>query len=280
MDNRDQQEFWTDIAGPKWVEHQQAMDAIMQPVLDGVLERADLKPGNQVLDIGCGTGASLLATSESVGADGHVLGADISASLLALARDRTASHANISVLEADAATHDFVPQSFDTLISRFGVMFFADPCEAFRNMARALKPGAKLSFAAWGDIPANPFFVTAAQAARDVLGQMPKSDPDLPGPFAFRDTDRIAGILNDAGLVDIHVDVADIHLTPAGDLPSLAQQLASIGPAESAIKHFDATEDQTAAVLERLIALFAPFEDAGAIRIPARMNFATARKPT
>ena len=279
MNNRDQKDFWTDIAGPKWVDHQQTMDALMQPVLDGVIARANLTPGARVLDIGCGTGASLLAAGEIVGPEGHVLGADISARLLDLAETRTANHPQIAVMEADAATYAFTPATFDNLISRFGVMFFENSEAAFENMARALKPGATLSFAAWGEIPANPFFTLAAQAAREVLGPMPKSDPDLPGPFAFRDPNRISAILGAAGLSDISIDVQDIHLTPAGALADFATQMMAIGPAESALKHFEADEDQHAAVHATLMKVFAEFETNAGLAIPARINFATARMP-
>ncbi len=275
-DNRDQQEFWTDIAGPKWAEHQRAMDALMQPILDGVISRAELKPGAQVLDIGCGTGASVIAAADQVEASGHVLGADISSRLLDVARLRTKDLSNITLVDADAASHPFDEARFDNLISRFGVMFFSDPVAAFANMAKGLKPGARLVFAAWGDIRENPFFTYAAQAARDVLGPIPKSDPDAPGPFAFRDPDRVSGILSDAGFSNLDIDVEDLHLRPSGPLTKFAEQLCDIGPAESALKHFEANAQQRADVEARLAEVFAPFETDGHLRVPARINFVSA----
>jgi len=71
----------------------------------------------------------------------------------------------------------------DLLISRFGVMFFADPVGAFAYTAGALKPGAQVAFACWGQIPNNPYFPEPAAAARAVLGPVPKADPDAPGPL-------------------------------------------------------------------------------------------------
>lgn len=276
-DNRDQQEFWTDIAGPKWAAHQTAMDTLMQSVLDGVIIRAALTPGAQVLDIGCGTGASVIAAAERVTISGHVTGADISSRLLEVARTRTKDHSNITLIEADAATHPFEEARFDQLISRFGVMFFNEPVVAFQNMRKALKSHAKLDFAAWGEIRENPFFTFAAQAARDVLGPMPKSDPDAPGPFAFRDPDRVRGILSDAGFAHVHIDVADIHLTPAGPLSRFAEHMCDIGPAEAALKHFEAGPQQRADVEARLAEIFAPFETDGDLRVPARINFVSAK---
>ncbi len=277
-DNADQRQFWTDEAGPKWVTYQAQMDRLLQPVLDGVLERADLVPGQWVLDIGCGTGASTIQAAEAVGRRGRVTGIDISPTLLEMARRRAANPNRVSFIEADAADHDFGPGGFDRLLSRFGLMFFTDPSAAFANMASGLTATARVSFAAWGEIPANPYFTLAAQAARDVLGPMPKSDPDAPGPFAFRDPDRIETVLKEGGFRHTVIEVADIFLTPEGRLEQFADQSLAIGPAEAAMRHFDAGDDERYAIHERLQELFAHFMTPDGLRIPARINFATAQK--
>jgi SAM-dependent methyltransferase len=277
-DNRDQRDFWTESAGPKWVAQQRAMDALMHPVLDGVLARADLADGQHVLDIGCGTGASVLAAAERVGRNGHVTGADISATLLGLARARTDGMENVTLIEADAADHRFEARA-DRLISRFGVMFFLDPAAAFANMRSGLKPGARVSFAAWGQIPNNPFFTVPAAAARAVLGAPPKPDPDGPGPFAFRDPERVRDILSAAGFAGIDIDVAETPLTPEGSLNDLAAQAMQIGPAEAAARHFEAVPDQRRALQAAVKEGFARFDGSGGLRIPAEINFVTATAP-
>lgn len=279
VDNRDQQEFWTDIAGPKWVAHQHAMDACLQPVLDGVLARADLSAGRRVLDIGCGTGASVLQAADRVGDTGHVMGADISTRLLQTARTRAEGRHNVSFIEADAASHMFASQAQDRLISRFGVMFFADPTAAFSNIIKGLKSGAHVSMAAWGQVQKNPYFTLAAQAARDVLGPMPKPDLDAPGPFAFRDPDRVHTILTDAGFTDVDIDVVDVDLAPMGTLEDFSTLVCSIGPAEAALKHFEANAAQTDAVVKGIHALYAPLVTPQGLRIPSEMNFITAKAP-
>lgn len=276
-DNRDQQDFWTNIAGPQWVEHQAAMDALMQPVLDGVMARAGLADGAHVLDIGCGTGASALVAAELVGPDGSVLGVDISSALLGLARTRAQDHPTISFLEVDAAAHSFEPSRFDHLISRFGVMFFSDPVSAFANMARALKPGARMDFAAWGQIPNNPFFTVPARAARDVLGAMPKTDPDAPGPFAFSDVDRVTDMLARAGFSDVSAEVTQLDLTPAGTPADFVEQCCTIGPVEAALRYFEADDAQHAQIRDRLRDVLTPFDSPQGLRIPAEINFFSAR---
>jgi SAM-dependent methyltransferase len=208
-----------------------------------------------------------------------VLGVDISAPLLKRAAERARDQGNVSFELADAATHRFDTDCFHHLISRFGVMFFDDPAPAFANMARALAKGGKVSFGAWGQIPNNPFFTLAAQAAKSVVGTPPKVDPDLPGPFAFRDPDRVLRILREAGLSQPTCEVAAVDLTPAGGIDDFADLTASIGPADSAATHFNATPEQRMQLKQALADAFAGFQTDKGLRIPAEINFFSAVKP-
>ena len=275
--NDDQREFWNARAGAKWCDHQEALDALMQPVLDGVLRRADIVEGQVVLDIGCGAGASSMQVADIVGPQGHVLGLDISETLLERAGLRAGDRGNLSFEAADAMTHPFDTGSFHHLISRFGVMFFSDPQAAFANMARALVPGGAVTFAAWGQIANNPFFTDAAAAARSVLGSPPKTDPDAPGPFAFRDPLPVIDMLGRAGLVDAACDTQVLNLTPRGTLDEFGALLMDIGPVAGAVAHFQATPAQQAEVRQALVAAFAQYETDRGLRLPAEINFFTAR---
>ncbi len=278
-DNSDQRSFWSDIAGASWVAQQGFLDGLLRPVLDLVLDRTDLAPGQRVLDIGCGTGASCLAAADRVGESGHVLGVDISPTLLDLARERAAGCAHIELIEADAAAHPFESADRDHLISRFGVMFFTDPVAAFANMAHALRPGARVVLAAWGRIPENPYFTEAAAAATDVLGQMPRpEDPYAPSPFAFRDSDRVVGLLRSAGLATPSVEVIRLDLTPPGALDDVVTHLLNVGAAEAAMRHFEADPAQRDEVAAGLRARFARFETTDGLRIPAEINLFTASR--
>ena len=278
MSNADQQEFWRDVAGPAWVEMQSQMDALMQPVLDLVLDNAALTPGARILDIGCGTGTSVAQAADVVGTDGHVTGVDISDTMLALAKEQLGCRTNTTLTLADAQRHEFAPDSFDTLISRFGVMFFEDSTAAFANMANGLVAGGTMTFATWGPAPDNPFFMYPAMSAKDVLGPMPKIDRTLPGPFAFENTARVIAMMKAAGLVDITADTVDLALTPVGDMDAVADLCLRIGPANGAIKHHEATAQDGAAVAAGIAALFAPFDGPDGVRIPAAINLYRARK--
>lgn len=279
QDNSEQADFWTTSAGRKWVDQQEMLDAFMQPVLDGVFARAALHPGARVLDIGCGTGASTLQAAAHVGADGRVLGADISPTMLSHARARAKDTANVCFQHADAAEHSFDARSFDHLISRFGVMFFADPTAAFANMIKGLAPGAQVTFATWGQIASNPWFTTAAQAAKAELGAPPQVDPDAPGPFAFRDVARVTDILSQAGFSAVQTEVAPLHLTPPGSPAEVARMATSVGPAARTVEFFQGTAEHAAAITARVQEAFRPFERSDGVHIPAEINFFQARRP-
>jgi SAM-dependent methyltransferase len=276
---RDQRSFWTDDVGHIWVAQRAAMDAILAPVLAGALTRAGLRAGEDVLDIGCGAGTSTLTAAQSVGDQGHVTGFDISVTLLNAARARAEGHANIIFVEADAETHPFPPLSADVIISRFGVMFFQDNVTAFRNMAAALRPQGRISFAAWGAIEENPFFTLPARTARELFGPTPRSDPDAPGPFALRDPRYVEQILQAAGL-DARVEVATENLYWHDGAEALAVTLCEIGPAQSALNHHGVDAAGRAALVDALVADLKPYCTDAGITIPAQINYATARKAT
>ncbi|MEM6310079.1 MAG: methyltransferase domain-containing protein [Pseudomonadota bacterium] len=272
--NHDQAEYWT--TQTSWVREQDAMDACLQPVLDGVIARANLASGEHVLDIGCGTGASLLAASTRVGAAGRVFGADISPALLGLATQRTAGCSNIQTQEVDAQSGD-LGQGYDVCLSRFGVMFFEDSTAAFANIARAVKPDGRFALGVWGDARQNPYFMDAARAAHAVFGEMPKVDRTLPGPFAFEDPARVRPMLEAAGLKDVTIMPTQLDLTPRGDLGDFADLCFAIGPAARALAYFEADASGKAKLRDALIDIYSPYQTGQAVRIPAMINFITAR---
>lgn len=278
MSNTDQEEFWTSAAGPKWVAQQEAMDALLGPVLDLVMERAPLKSGDSVLDIGCGTGVSVAAALTAVGAQGHITGLDISQTMLDQAAARIARAPNVALLTADAQTHAF-ETPFDAMISRFGVMFFEDTVAAFANLNAALAPGGTMTFAAWGPAPQNPYFMVPAKAAARVLGPMPKTDRTLPGPFAFEDSARVLRMMDEAGMSDARVETVAIDLTPPGNVTETAALMMEIGPAEAAVKYHEADVATVAQVHKSVAEALAPYDTGTGVRIPACIHLYSLRKP-
>lgn len=279
MRNSEQQEFWTDQSGPTWVAQMQAMDRVLAPVLDRVLSDAHIQPGDRVVDIGCGAGTSTAAAARLAGPTGSACGLDISRTLLDHARTATDEVPGLSFTLGDAQIFDFRPGHFDIMISRFGVMFFDDTQAAFANIARGLRPGGRLTFATWGEIPENPYFTMPAGIAKTVIGAVPKSDPDAPGPFAMRDTRKVVATLGAAGLTEIAASEVALHLTPSGTASQVADLFCDIGPAQRALDHFDADKADRARLAAALTDGMKQFETPQGIRIPALINLFTARTP-
>ena len=194
-----------DDADAFWVREADRWDGTSGQFGDAMIEAAELRPGQSVLDVGCGAGSTTVEAARRV-APGTAVGIDISSEALALARKRAnaAGHSKIEFIEADAQSHVFEPESFDAIVSRFGVMFFTDPIDAFANLRRALLPGGKLSIVAWRGPLESVWTTIAVEAAIAVFGRPPDlGAPDGPGPFAFADGDRFSTVVTEAGFKDL-----------------------------------------------------------------------------
>jgi SAM-dependent methyltransferase len=221
-------EIWQHDVADAWVRHAERYDTTLEPFGHAVIDALELRPGDRVLDVGCGTGATTVDLAARV-SPGQVVGVDVSASMLAAARRREGA-GSVRFVEADAGTADL--DGFDVVFSRFGVMFFDDPPAAFANLARALVPGGRLGFVCFQGPPANPFIVVPVLAGMGALGL---GLPAEPGPFSLADPDELAGLLAAAGLVDVRIDAGpdEAVLHGAEDLPELAARLLEQNPITS-----------------------------------------------
>lgn len=229
--NAGQVAYWNESAGPTWAELQPLLDRQLGPLTTRVMAALAPRPGEHILDIGCGAGASSLELAKAVAPDGRVVGADISRPLLDVARQRAAGLPGLEFVQADAQTHPLAAGSFDAVFSRFGVMFFADPTAAFANLRRALKPGGRLAFVCWRTAMENPVLSLPLFAALAHLPPLPPPEPGAPGPFAFADPERVRSILDGAGFVDVAVTPNDMKMG-SGDLETaliLAQRVGPLG---------------------------------------------------
>jgi SAM-dependent methyltransferase len=211
--NADQIEYWNETSGPKWVAQQALLDALTAQPGRLALERAAPRPGERVLDVGCGCGQTVLELAERVGPTGHVLGVDVSRPMLARARERVreAGLGHVALEAADAQTHGFAADR-DLVFSRFGVMFFDDPHAAFVNLRSALRPGGRLAFVCWRALDQNPWMLVPLRAAAQHIPLPPPPDPHAPGPFALADPKRLRDILEGAGFEDIAIEPAEVTL--------------------------------------------------------------------
>jgi SAM-dependent methyltransferase len=196
-----QRAFWNSEATRRWVTEQTRIDRLMAEVTDAALAAAAPKPGENVLDIGCGTCTTTLRQAEAVRPTGRVLGIDISQQQLELARQRVAAAGadNVELVLDDAAAYGFQAETFDLGFSRFGVMFFADPVAAFRNIRHAMKASGRLLLAVFRSGSENPWATAAVAAIRHLVPPPPAPGPEDPGQFSWSDPARVRRILDGAG---------------------------------------------------------------------------------
>lgn len=278
--NDDQIEYWDGSAGETWIANQALLDGQLEPFSAAAISQAGLKAGDQVLDIGCGCGATSLAAAKAVGPEGRVLGVDLSSAMLARAAERAEMEGlgNTEFRQADAQVENFAPSSFDAAISRFGVMFFDDPTAAFTNIARSMKPGATLSFACWQAVDKNPWMMLPVLEALKLVEMELQSEPTAPGPFAFADTARVQTILENSGLRRISAQPFEPDLAVAGgrEVEASAAFLMELGPMKKALA--DADEELRDSVREAVAGAIAPFETATGVIMPSAAWIVTATK--
>ena len=265
--NTEQIEYWNGAMGENWARSQATLDISLAPITESLLPWASPLPGERVLDIGCGCGATTLMLAGAVAPSGSVVGVDISRPMLDVAR-RSADTAGISIefAEADAAVYAFEPE-VNLIFSRFGVMFFDDPVAAFANIRHAAAPGGRLAFVCWRTLPENPWLSTPLASAIDLLPPEDPGNPHDPGPFAFADNARIEQILSTAGFCDIRIEPLDSVMITGSTIEEAAAQSLKLGPlARRAAELEESVRD---VIRERVAAAIAPFAGPDGVALPA-----------
>jgi len=262
----DQAELWNGRAGRVWVEAQEVLDQMFRPFEALLVEAVAAGPGGRVLDVGCGTGSTTLAVARLQGEPLGCVGIDISEPMLAAARARAEREGvPARFICADAQVHAFEPASFDMIISRFGVMFFADFTRAFANLRRATREGAVLRCIAWRSPAENPFMTTAERTAAPLLPDLPARRPDAPGQFAFADQGRVQRILEDSGWGEIDLRPIDVACV----LPEhqLLRYVTRLGPLGRILPEAD--EQTRTRVVEAVRTAFEPYVHGAEVRFTA-----------
>jgi len=265
----DQSEFW-DARADLWTRHADAIDSLSGPYGLAVMDALAIEPGERVLDVGCGTGTTVLELARRVGPDGAVVGLDISPAMVAAARSRAeaAGVANATFVAADAQTADLTAEPFDVVFSRFGVMFFPDATAGFTNLARALRPGGRLGAAVWRGLQDNPWMfvptLTAVQALN--AGPPPIPGPDEPGPFSLADEAKIRAVLTTAGFDSVALEPLS-RAQEWTDGRSGVRTLLEIGPMRDAFGAADAAEQER--VIDAVLEALTPYRtDDGGYSVP------------
>jgi SAM-dependent methyltransferase len=272
---------WAGESAKRWAAVADQLERQFEPVGDLLSASAWLRPGERVLDIGCGRGATTRRAAAETGPSGSVAGIDIAPSLIEQARAVPHVGAPIDWIIGDAQTFPLPRRAFDVVISRFGTLFFDDAVAAFRNVRNAAAPGARLHIVVWQHrerslLLQRPLDVAAA-AARSKGFDLELAPPDG-GPFAFGDAAVARQVLGSAGWTGISVDpyVLDLYLGGPGTVDDIVETGLTLGPVQTALASVpaDLIDDVRAA----LIADLAPLHDGTGVKLPGAVAVVTATR--
>lgn len=274
-----EEELWAGPMGEKWLANVLRFEGMIAPVGEALVAAADPAPGEHILDVGCGAGATSLALARAVGPEGRVTGLDISPVLVAEGRRRAADAGlgNLDFILADAAGAPLPAAAYDCLFSRMGTMFFKDPYAAFAHLHGALRPSGRLALACWAPPAQNRWMLEI----RAVLGQyleLPQPVPRQPGPFAYDDPAYLGDILRQAGFgpAEFALWQGDQLVGGPGSDPAEAARFIL-----EAMPIGDALAEAPAGVREAVRAdvteMFARYYAPGGVRMPAAAWIVTAR---
>lgn len=279
MANEKQKNYWINVAGKKWLALGGAMETRMAAINEAVLQKAALKAGESVLDIGCGTGVTSLAAAHLAGPAGRVRGVDVADTMLDVAREQAAQSGlkTLDFILADAQTDDLgLPANI--LISRFGVMFFEDPIAAFANLRRNAAHGARMVFAAWAPLSQNEHWRRPLELAKTLVGEGAVRRAHTPGPLAFEDAEYVLSILARSGWK--HGDVQAQKIDLIGE--SLAQEAriaCVMGPSGALFEEKRAEDHIIRKAAEMFLKALPDYTELlpdGRVKLSATINIVTA----
>ncbi len=272
--------FWAGQMGKLWADHADALDQQLEPAGQAGLEALRPQPDENILDLGCGSGAMTEKLCEAVGLGGRVTGVDISADQITVAKVRAGNERAEFVL-GDAQTWRFAPETYDALFSRFGCMFFEDSDAAFRNLQIALKPGARLVLVAWCDLTLNPWAALPAAVGAKVLGPAKPVPAGHPGPFAWTSPSVFRKVLEGAGFQSLSWTEVKIVLrigenTFDDPIKRGVRMLMSVGPLARRLK--DEPNNSRLKVADLLAKELQPYVQDGWVCMPGLIWVVRAHK--
>lgn len=285
--NHAQARFWNEDGGPSWVSKERMYEQMLEPFDRALLDALRPVTEERVLDIGCGFGTTSLSIA-SRGAP--VLGVDISAPMIERARERAAAAGVDARFVVGDAQTDPLDGPHDAVVSRFGVMFFSDPVQAFANIGDSVVDGGRLAFVCWQPMESNPWMTLPTDVVRGLLDGSSDATPApapaaapiaaMPGPnpFAFGDAGFVRQLLADAGWHDIDVATCAPVIAMGGDdgLAGAVEQALNGTAVKSLLAGGDASiRDRAAAIL---VDRFEPHLVDGVVRMPSAAWLVTARR--
>lgn len=268
-------ERWDRVAAA-WSRRADSIQEFGMRVSVWMVEQLGLQPGQRVLELACGPGDTGFLAAELVKPGGTLIASDASRAMLGVAsgRARDLGVTNVEFQEFDLEWIDLPTATVDAGLCRWGLMFAVDPGAALQEMRRVVRPQGRVAVAVWDDPELNPWATITTRALVE-LGHETPPDPNAPGMFALADPDRLRGLLEDAGFLEVHIDSVELSRADSSIDSYLEETLELSGA------FFDAwgrlSERHREEVRERIVASAAPFTAPdGSVRFPARSLVASA----
>ena len=276
--NVEQSTYWNEQSGPKWVKNEDALNERLSTLTIELFSRAKIKASDKVLDIGCGGGDTTFNVSKLLVDGGHVVGADISHTLLNHAKSKYSNIDAMKFMRCDAQNYPFDENYFDKVISRFGVMFFENPCMAFKNILGSIQTNGSLNFVCWTNLKENEFLTEGMDVitkyTQKVLPEVTKD----PGPFAFSDREYVNEVLQSAGFKKINIDKVYTSISTRDTAEQDAEILMGIGPRARILSEENLSSEKMAIIKNEIIQLCEKRQMGNEITYKACLNYVSAIK--
>jgi ubiquinone/menaquinone biosynthesis C-methylase UbiE len=282
--NEEAHEAWDGPLFDRFVEFRDLVTSGLGAHGEAALAAHPPNPGDRVLDVGCGFGDTTQRLVQLVRPNGSALGVDVSENFIETAQReaKQAGLSNIAFMVGDVQVTEF-EQEFDYAFSRLGVMFFANPVVAMRNIQRALVPGGRLCVVVWRNRHDNDWVHSAEKVVEKYLEKPEDSDEPTcgPGPFSMAGADTTSDILVGAGFEEIELRRCDIPITIGHDLDHAIRYNLALGPAGEVVRLSGADADrirpQIEADLRKALADFV--QPDGEVVAPASTWIVSAKAP-
>lgn len=262
---------WDEMARP-WLEAAPDLEASFSGVFKALFGAAQLKLGETILDVGCGTGPTLAYASKAVGSEGRVVGIDVAPPLVAVAAKRALG--NVELITGDAGSHAYETGTFDAIVANFGIMFFDDNTAALENLRSAVKPNGRMAATFWATPPENPWFSMPQRIVDSLVEGVPRPDPSGPGPMRFGDPASLQAIVEKTGWKS-EIRTLDLMLRPPGSSERVADlhMKVTVG---MMLKGVDVSEHKLGEIRIAVADACKQYQSEQGIAVPARIHLLEA----
>ena len=276
--NDEQFEFWNEGIGKKWVEEDDSMNERLSILTKELFLRSNINRNDKILDIGCGGGQTSFEASEMVGENGYVVGADISKILLDLAKSKYANTKNLEFKYCDVQNYKFRENSFNKVISRFGVMFFENPIEAFKNIYNSIQEGGSLNFVCWTNVMENEFFTDPTNI---IIKHLNKEFPEItraPGPLAFSEAYYVKEILVSSQFKNVKVEKVYSSISTNDSAEKDGDLLLKLGLGGRLLADANLSKKELSVIRDEMVEISQKRLKNGKITYKACLNYVSATK--